>query len=78
MCFKIREILIARWSGANGREVRNRMDAVGDVGCCEKDLRLTSREFQRRGEAFQKERPENLCFELRGGGERQRRSEEPV
>ena len=42
----------------NGRGVEE--DGVGICG--EKDLRLVGREFQRRGEAFRKERSENLSW----------------
>ena len=48
---------------------------VGEDGigiCLEKDLRLVKREFQRRGEAFRKERSKNLSLDVSGRRERQR------
>ena len=42
------------------------------VGIGEKDLILVGREFQRRGEAFRKERSENLSLDVSDGRERQR------
>ena len=44
---------------------------VGEDGVG-KDLRLVGREFQRRGEAFRKERSENLSLNVGGGRERPR------
>ena len=37
-----------------------------------KDLRLVGREFERRGEAFRKERSENLSLDVSGRRERHR------
>ena len=54
----------------NGRGVRE--DGVGIGICCEKDLRLVGKEFQRRREAFRKERSENLSLVVSGGRDRQR------
>ena len=62
-----RNWLRERDSVLNGRGVGE--DGVGIFW--EKDLRLVGREFQRRGEAFRKERSENLSLDVSGGRERQ-------
>ena len=67
-----RNWLRERDSVLNGRGVGE--DGVGIYW--EKDLRLVEREFQRRREAFRKERSENSSFDVSSGKEKQRWSDD--